>query len=202
MYPKPEIASFDLLMTMTRCCTLLVFVYDSSSSLRSSQGNKEKAVLHCDECGPGYHSTAHCWTLHPELRRSRDALKKQSKPAEKDKAAASEAAAQFSNLQFDQLPQSVKNQFNQGSAFSAAHTPLGSLRNASDAPATGLYDWLIDSGATHSMTPFRQNFVIYTVADIAVRIANGETASAEGYRDVLIELKQDGEPTTLLTKNV
>jgi hypothetical protein len=52
------------------------------------------------------------------------------------------------------------------------------------------------------MTPFRQNFMIYTVADIAVRIANGETISAERYRDILIKLKQNEEPTTLFIKNV
>jgi transposase InsO family protein len=164
---------------------------------------KQASARWCDKCGLGGHTTERCWVLHPELRPNDfDPSKLKGKEKALEKGAVSEATAQFSSLQFDQLPQSVKNQFNQGSAFSAAHTPLGSLRNASDSPATGLYDWLIDSGATHSMTPFRQNFVTYTVADMAVRVANGETTSAEGYGDVLIELKQDGEPTTLLAKNV
>jgi hypothetical protein len=67
--------------------------------------------------------------------------------------------------------------------------PFNSLRNASNAPAISLYDWLIDSGATYNMTPFRQNFIIYTIIDIAVRVVNRETISAERYRAIFIKLK-------------
>ncbi|KAF7504565.1 hypothetical protein GJ744_002060 [Endocarpon pusillum] len=66
-----------------------------------------------------------------------------------------------------------------------------------------MYNWLIDSGATHNMTPFRHNYVTYTTASMTVRCANGDSTSAEGYGDVLINLKKEGkDPIPLLVKNV
>jgi hypothetical protein len=65
-----------------------------------------------------------------------------------------------------------------------------------------MYNWLIDSGATHSMTPFRHNYVNFTVAKMKVRVANEDITLAEGYDDVLIDLNQDGTPTSMLAKNV
>jgi hypothetical protein len=65
-----------------------------------------------------------------------------------------------------------------------------------------MYNWLIDSGATYSMIPYRQNYVTFTIADMIVRVANGEVTVVEGYGDVLIDLKQDGKATSMLVKNI
>ena len=76
--------------------------------------------------------------------------------------------------------------------LSAGYTPLGNLRSASEAnsKANGMFNWLIDSGATHSMTPYRHNYVTFTMASMTVRVANGESTCAEGYGDVLVDLNE------------
>lgn len=118
-------------------------------------------------------------------------------------------------MEFDQLPKSLKNML-KGSAYSvtaaeipqakptAAYTPPGILHSASgvNSDAQGMFNWLIDSGATHSMTPYRHNYVTFNTSSMTVRVANGESTSAEGYGDVLVDLKQDGKPTPMLIKNV
>jgi hypothetical protein len=52
-----------------------------------------------------------------------------------------------------------------------------------------MYNWLIDFEATYSIIPYRQNYVTFTVADMIVRVANGEVTVVEGYKDILINLK-------------
>ena len=52
------------------------------------------------------------------------------------------------------------------------------------------------------MMLYRHNYVLYTVANMAVKVANEETTTTEEYDDVLIDFKQDGQPTSFLTKNV
>jgi GAG-pre-integrase domain len=56
------------------------------------------------------------------------------------------------------------------------------------------YKWLIDSGAIHSMTPFRFNYISFTRGNLTITVANGETTMAEGYGDILVDL-----PTTSST---
>jgi hypothetical protein len=54
------------------------------------------------------------------------------------------------------------------------------------------YSWLIDSGATHSMTPYRSNYVTFTRRSLSITVANGETTMAEGYGNVLVDLPISG----------
>lgn len=151
------------------------------------------------------------WEERPGKRSKERKGAKDSKESEDEDSAANEAATRFA-----QLPLDVQNQFKQkGAAFTAslsqhasastaAFTPLRGLRSAS-VPAssdTGMYNWLLDSGATHSMTPYRHNYISFTVADIEIRVANRETTSAEGYGDVLIDLKQEDKSIPFLIKNV
>jgi hypothetical protein len=65
-----------------------------------------------------------------------------------------------------------------------------------------MYNWLIDFEATYSMTPYRQNYITFTIVDIIVRVANEEVIVVESYKDILINLKQDGKTTSILIKNV
>jgi hypothetical protein len=52
------------------------------------------------------------------------------------------------------------------------------------------------------MTPFRQNFIIYIITNIVIRVANRETIFIKKYINILIKLKQDKESIILFIKNV
>jgi hypothetical protein len=47
---------------------------------------------------------------------------------------------------------------------------------------------VINSDATHSMTPYRSNYITFTRRILAVTVANGEATMAEGYDDILADL--------------
>ena len=67
-----------------------------------------------------------------------------------------------------------------------------------------VYSWLIDSGATHSMTPYKSNYISFTRASLRVTVANGETTLAEGYGDILVDLptRNAAPPVPFLLKDV
>ena len=63
--------------------------------------------------------------------------------------------------------------------------------------------WLIDSGATHSMTPYRPNNVTFKCGSLSITVANRETTMAEGYGGVLVELPSaSSTPEPFLPKDV
>lgn len=65
------------------------------------------------------------------------------------------------------------------------------------------YRWLIDSGAIHSMTPYRSNYVTFTRGTLNITDANVETTIAERYSDILVDLlNQNSEPEPFLLKDV
>jgi gag-polypeptide of LTR copia-type len=84
-------------------------VFQSTVSAMKTTNSKEKKTFECSKCGTGKHSSERCWILYPEL------MPKGAKTSSMTKSTVAEATAQFSSLQFDQLPPSVKAQFN--------HTP-------------------------------------------------------------------------------
>jgi hypothetical protein len=65
------------------------------------------------------------------------------------------------------------------------------------------YKWLIDLGATHSMTLYRSNYISFTRGSLTIIVANGETTIAEGYRDILVDLPTTSFiPKLMVLKNV
>ena len=64
------------------------------------------------------------------------------------------------------------------------------------------HDWMVDSGTTHSMTPYAANFISFTECRCAVKVADGSTCHTKGYGDVILDIPgQDGILRTLkLTK--
>jgi hypothetical protein len=52
------------------------------------------------------------------------------------------------------------------------------------------------------MTLYYHNFINFIIMNIRVKVANGDTTLAEGYSDVLINLKQDKTLNLIIVKNV
>ena len=182
---------------------------------QQGQGHQQGPRKKCDHCKKPNHGVENCYTLHPELRPawSRPTAAANATVAGDDDVSINEAGVQLSALQVSNLPQHVRDHLFDASAYNVTtvpdpaalgRAPLAGLRSASGTSpgSNGMFSWLIDSGATHSMTPYRHNFVNFTTATMRVKVANGDVTAAEGYGDVLIDLKQDGTPTPMLAKNV
>ncbi|KAJ5987219.1 hypothetical protein N7451_011584 [Penicillium sp. IBT 35674x] len=66
----------------------------------------------------------------------------------------------------------------------------------------GQHDWMVDSGTTHSMTPYAANFISFTECRRAVKVAEGSICHTKGYGDVILDIPSpDGTLRSLkLTK--
>jgi transposase InsO family protein len=143
---------------------------------------------------------------------------------EKSKDTGKDASAKVATLKLDGLPADLLIQLDQigalqrGSASRTTGTTLtgsttkGHIRKGDVLAAEGengfggalAYSWLMDSGATHSMTPHRSNYISYTRGSLLITVANGETTMAEGYGDILVDLPTTtaSEPESFMLKDV
>ena len=79
-------------------------------------------------------------------------------------------------------------------------TSLASAR-VDNVYAHGQHDWMVDSGTTHSMTPYAANFISFTECRRAVKVAEGSTCHTKGYGDVILDIPgPDGLRSLKLTK--
>ncbi|KAJ6115475.1 hypothetical protein N7486_001253 [Penicillium sp. IBT 16267x] len=92
------------------------------------------------------------------------------------------------NCSADFLPPSV----NPTTSLDTDITCLASAR----VDTHGQHDWMVDSGTTHSMTPYAANFISFTECRRAVKVAEGSTCHTKGYGDVILDIAQvDGTST-------
>jgi hypothetical protein len=135
----------------------------------------------------------------------------------KDKQKKKDNEAKATTLNLEGIPPDLLTQLEarwvqQGSALTTATTTTASILQGDILSADGeqglggasVYSWLLDSGATHSMTPYKLNYVTFTRASLMVTVANGETTLAEGYGDILVDLptRNSAPPVPFLLKDV
>jgi hypothetical protein len=104
-----------------------------------------------------------------------------------------EGSASATTLKLDGIPLDLLQQLGQagvlqrGSASMATGlTTTALIRKGDVLSADGehglggesAYRWLIDSGATHTMTPYRPDYVTLKRGSLSITVANGETTMA------------------------
>jgi transposase InsO family protein len=79
------------------------------------------------------------------------------------------------------------------------HTDIGKLRKVPGDREVGMYEWLVDSGASHHMTYDRSNYINFFRGSLRITTANGITF-AQGYGDIAVDLIQMNG--SIITKTV
>ncbi|KAF7514234.1 hypothetical protein GJ744_000004 [Endocarpon pusillum] len=165
---KQEDLSYTNIKNVQHLASTISKSKDKSKDTRTGQKNPQdrpnRKLFHCNNCGPNSrHPSTKCWHLHPELKpahlrnKDKDQGKQQGKQQAKQQESTlvKSATTQFSNLQWDQLPDTIKKQFQELASTtiaaedtqaisiittedtevtpSTAYTSLGNLCGASDA---------------------------------------------------------------------
>jgi len=151
---------------------------NSPSTGLTSRGKLRLNRYTCTKCGPGGHTDEFCWTLHPELKRSRNTAK-------------SANTAVF--VDPPPVPPDISAALNMMGASSSTLF----YSNACS-------EWMLDSGASDHISPHLSDFVPGSVLNVpgSIRLGNNSTMQYLGIGTIEATTIVNGSPHRITLQRV
>jgi hypothetical protein len=157
--------------------------------LKKQKGQNSKSSVKCSNCKCKGHAIAGCWRPGGGKEGQGPLQKSKSKKTDADtKATANSATTKTIAL----------------TAFTPDSLHAYLSEDAIAAKASVLQSKIYDSGATCHMSPYKDEFVLYTQLKhpINIGVADGREMNALGYGDISVKVPYEGKYTLLSLKDV